>query len=343
MTTWAQPLHSPAGWLRGTRFDRFFILGIAGIALGTGLVITHEPWLFAPVLFADVWLLGYHHVVSTFTRLCFDARSFRDNRFLILGLPVLVVLGMLTLVGALGLWTITTAYLYWQWFHYTRQSWGVAQVYRRKAGGLVDEGPRSNTLVFYFLPLWGILKRSHQDPDTFLGIELWVVPVPEIMVTIVGMCAVGSVLWWTARRIQAWRQGRLAVAHTQNMLSHFAVFYVGYVLIDNIDMGWLVLNIWHNLQYIAFVWFYNTNRFKRGIDPDARFLSMLSQDRNLWIYLAVCAGLSSTAYWVIGSLTAALVAPVIIFQAINFHHYIVDGLIWKVRHKTTRQTLGIAS
>ena len=44
---------------------------------------------------------------------------------------------------------------------------------------------------------------------------------------------------------------------------------------------------------------------------------MLSQDRNLWIYLAVCAGLSSTAYWVIGSVTAALVAPVIIFQAIN--------------------------
>ena len=40
------------------------------------------------------------------------------------------------------------------------------------AGDLVDEGPRSNTLVFYLLPLWGILKRSHQAPDAFLGIDM---------------------------------------------------------------------------------------------------------------------------------------------------------------------------
>ncbi len=42
MTTWAQPLQAPAGWLRGARFDRFFIIGIAGIALGSGLVVTLE-------------------------------------------------------------------------------------------------------------------------------------------------------------------------------------------------------------------------------------------------------------------------------------------------------------
>ena len=29
------------------------------------------------------------------------------------------------------------------------------------------------------------------------------------------------------------------------------------------------------------------------------------------------------------------------YQTINFHHYVVDGLIWKVRRKKLRRNLGI--
>ncbi|NJR71545.1 MAG: alpha/beta fold hydrolase, partial [Synechococcales cyanobacterium CRU_2_2] len=42
------------------------------------------------------------------------------------------------MAAGLGLWSIVTLYLYWQWFHYTRQSWGISQVYRRKAS-VTDE------------------------------------------------------------------------------------------------------------------------------------------------------------------------------------------------------------
>jgi len=33
----------------------------------------------------------------------------------------------------------------------------------------------------------------------------------------------------------------------------------------------LVLNIWHNAQYVLFVWAFNTNRFKGSLDEKARF------------------------------------------------------------------------
>ena len=40
---------------------------------------------------------------------------------------------------------------------------------------------------------------------------------------------------------------------------------------------------------------------------------------------------------------AAIALPtIIIYQTINFHHYIVDGLIWKARKKPMRKTLGLA-
>jgi hypothetical protein len=32
---------------------------------------------------------------------------------------------------------------------------------------------------------------------------------------------------------------------------------------------------------------------------------------------------------------------VIVYQTINFHHYIVDALIWKLRRKEVRAKLGV--
>ena len=70
-----------AGWLRGTAFDSIFIFGIAGVALLSGAAVLHEPKLFPAILVLDLWLLGYHHVVSTYTRLCFDRTSLQELSF----------------------------------------------------------------------------------------------------------------------------------------------------------------------------------------------------------------------------------------------------------------------
>jgi hypothetical protein len=331
------------GWLRGRVFDGNLIFGIAALALVSGWVVVQFPALFVPILLADLWLLGYHHVVATFTRLCFDRQSFRTHRFLVLGLPPIVIAGVLLMALGIGWWTLATLYLYWQWFHYSRQSWGISRIYARKAGGLVVENEHLAKLAFYLVPLWGILSRSYQDPGMFLGLELKVLTVPELALDLVGAAALVALGWWLMVRVQMWREGRLPLAHTLFMISHFVIFYVGYILIDDINAGWLVLNIWHNGQYIALVWMYNNNRFKAGIDPKAKFLSTLSQERNLWRYLLVCFAISTIIYATLESTVAALPLFVVIYQAINFHHYIVDGVIWKVRRKTLQRTLGIAS
>lgn len=333
------------GWLRERSFDLHFILGIAALALLSGWAVLQDPRLFAPILFADLWLLGYHHVIATYTRLYFDAESRRAHRFLILWLPLLVAAGVVALAFGVGLWTLASVYLYWQWFHYTRQSWGIAQIYRRRSGGLVVDNPQLAKLAFYLLPLWGILYRSYQDPGTFLGLPLVVVPVPEAVVQLVSWAAMIALFWWVGVRIVAWRRGQLPLAHTLYLVSHFAIFYVAYIAIESIDVGWLVVNIWHNAQYIVFVWLFNANRFKGGSDPKARFLSTLSQERNLWLYLVVCVGLSTAIYLTVHTVFSllAVVPLMVVYQTLNFHHYIVDGLIWKVRRRSLQKTLGLAA
>jgi len=325
-------------WLRSRPFDLGFILGIAAVAVAAGLATVVNPTLFPVLLFLDLWLLGYHHVISTFTRILFDRDSFSQYWFLVTVLPAIVIVAVVAMAWGLGVWSVVSLYLYWQWFHYARQSYGVAQAYRRKSNGLVTEDPITFQVIFYLVPLWGILHRSAQDPARFLGLELRVIPVPGVVADAVGAIALAALALWIGRKaFEAWR-GRLAVAHTMFMASHFGIFVTGYVLIDGINEGWLVLNIWHNLQYIAFVWLYNNNRFRSGIDPRHKLLSTLSQSRNVIFYLAVSLALSTGLYVlvreaIITVASASFVYVVLAYQVFNFHHYVVDAVIWRSRRK----------
>jgi len=338
---------APAGWLRSPSFDFVFVGGAVLAALLATLTVVVEPRLFPLVLVIDMWLLGFHHVVSTFTRLTFDSESFCNHRFLVLGLPWIVLAGVGILVYTVGGWVLPTLYLYWQWFHYTRQSYGIAQIYRRKSASLVDDPPLLQKAVIYLLPLWGILHRSWQQPREFLRQPIKVLPVPAIVVQVAAVAAVAAILLWMGRQLQALRQGRLPVAYTLYMLSHIVIFSVGYLEVEDISYGWLTINVWHNLQYILLVWMFNNNRFKGGVDPEHRFLSTISQTNRVVPYFLVCLGISTALYFALDSVFSAMGLSVLtvslaVYQAVNFHHYIVDGVIWKVRKRPVQVHLGLA-
>jgi hypothetical protein len=40
---------------------------------------------------------------------------------------------------------------------------------------------------------------------------------------------------------------------------------------------------------------------------------------------------------------AGLSATIVIYQIVNFHHYVVDAIVWKVRKPAIRQTLGLTN
>ena len=337
-----------AAWLRGAKFDVSYIAGLASLALLSGWVVVNNPRLFPAVFVLNGWLLGYHHVISTFTRLTFDGESFKDHKFLVTWLPLIVLSGVALACALFGRWILTTAYLYWQWWHYTRQSYGVSRIYQRKAN-LNDS--IIHKLIIYAVPTWGILYRSYQAPDTFLFLEVKVVPVSYWLVLVAGVVTVAIVAWWLTEVVKALTQGTLAMAHTLYVATHLCIFGVGYLLITDINHGWLVLNVWHNCQYILTVWMFNNNRFKDGVNPRHRFLSYLSQRKNLLTYFAVCLLISTIVYstisysltWIAFATATSLPLFAIAFQAVNFHHYLVDAVIWKVRRKPVRENFGIAT
>jgi hypothetical protein len=54
------------------------------------------------------------------------------------------------------------------------------------------------------------------------------------------------------------------------------------------------------------------------------------------IYFGVLGTLSTVLY-----AGAGLAGTIVLYQIINFHHYIVDSIIWKVRSNPIAQTLGL--
>ena len=50
-----------------------------------------------------------------------------------------------------------------------------------------------------------------------------------------------------------------------------ASFGVAYIWTRDITFGWLMINIWHNFQYILFVWMFNNRRFKGGARSTGAF------------------------------------------------------------------------
>ena len=327
------------GWLRSPTFDLSFIVVIAAISIAAGVVGMAHPKVFQIVLLLDIWLLGYHHVVSTFTRLAFDKQSLREHRFLVFQLPVIILAATSWAVWVFGWWVLPTTYLYWQWFHYTRQSYGIERAYRRKADPESSINDYITTRALYLVPLFGIIYRSYQHQPKFLGSDVAYIPVNQTLVWITGGLALVGFAAWLAQVSYAISQRKLPVAHALYVLTHHIIFATGYFLIEDITTGWLVLNVWHNTQYILFVWLFNNNRFRKGVDDKSRFLSTISQTKNAFAYFGICVLISTVAYFLLGQATdgmgkaTAIPLTLLIFMVINFHHYVVDGIIWKKKRK----------
>ena len=101
--------------------------------------------------------------------------------------------------------------------------------------------------------------------------------------------------------------------------------------------GWLAINVWHNLQYVLVVWMSNAKRYAAGDRSDGAVALADQPARARDDVLRVLPGdhdASSTRCsnrFTVLVMGGGLAVTLGIYMGINFHHYIVDALIWKRR------------
>jgi hypothetical protein len=328
----------PRTYIRSREFD-ITLLAVPIVAgLATALMVAADSRLYPILLLADLWLLGYHHIVATYTRLAFDPTSLRRNRFLAVDMLVLVTVAAMGIALTAGPWVIASAFLYLQWFHYMRQSYGIARMYYRATPEGQVPGSRDlmTDLAIYFVPIYGIAQRSATMGDRFLGLPVTPLVLPEPLLILLGFAAAAAVLAWIVRILRAALNDTLDLQYTGFVASHIVIFLVAYVGMEDVNTGWLAINVWHNFQYVLIVWMSNAKQYANGIDPAARFLSRLSQPGRVMKYFACCVAITTLLYAAIDRLTVlalggGMAATLGVYMGLNFHHHIVNALIWKRR------------
>ncbi len=337
----ANTLSSPARRtpvIYSAAFDLTLLAAPIACGMAAAAAVVAEPRLFAPLLLADLWLLGYHHVVATYTRMAFDVGSLARHRFLAVDLLLIVTALTMTVAFTTGAWVIVTAFLYLQWFHYMRQGYGIARMYFRATPEGQVPGSRDvvTDAVVYMVPVYGIAARSASMGDVFLGLPVSALVLPRQVVAALGTLAAMAAAAWVIQTARQAVRGTLAPTYVVFVASHLAIFMTAYVVLDDANVGWLAINIWHNFQYVLVVWMSNARRFAGGVDPQARFLSRISQPRRVISYFACCLSISTFLYLGIDKVTALVLgggigASLGIYMGINFHHYLVDAVIWRRR------------
>lgn len=317
--------------------DFLFILALPIIAILSGIFVSHNADYFLLVLMLDLWLLGYHHVISTFTRIGFDAKSAKENWLLLLPLPVVVFSSVFTIYQLGGAIVLGSVYLYWQWYHYSRQSEGIAKSYGFKCTDKSFSRNRSNRALFYLVPLTSFIYMISSGPTEFLGIPIFTVVFQESFRWLLLITSYAGALAWLFNGTKALSRKQISAWYFIYMLTHFTIYLVSYTLITEINYSWLTINIWHNAQYIGFVWLFNRKRYASGFVQQHPIISFISQPNRIFIYMGSCLILSLAVYWLIdkaiylSGVGNEIALVFIVYSAINFHHYIVDSQIWKLR------------
>ena len=352
----ADPAARPYGWILHPAIDLLFTCGgLVWIlaAIHYGFLRSNEAAAGLATLAVVVTVLTHlfsnSHTAATLVR----AYQLPERRQLAFYTRT-AALGCAA-IGVLGLFVpgmpavLLKIYVLWVIQHYTAQTYGIALIYCYKRGYTFQSvEKRIFWLVMYATAAYAIL-RQFVYPEwgsqrfLFQQVPFWG-PLPEWTAHAALLCFAASAVAFTlviARK--GWRDGHwfplpaLFVTAT-GIAIHFVVGATSQML-------WLyVPALYHGSQYIVV-----TTSFQlkdHGLPPDvppsqiARLLGHGVGLRYLGLLVLIGAfiyiGLPRILEEVGASYTAAMAS---VFAVFNFHHFLTDGAIWRLRDPRVRRIL----
>ena len=342
MTAHAQSLSGNVA-IGSMRREQWLVVGNLLAALAAGALASWSAPMMLAILYIDVWLLANPHIVATYARLSAMASRPRMRQALVFVAPVLILAGLTIVALAYEVAGLFAVYFLAQSFHVSRQCYGIARRCDRRPQVPWRSLPYG---LIYLFPAWGYLHRSAQGTDSFLGYPIWLPPVPQAWALAAGIAALVGAACWLACLAYSRRMRQAAGPFDSLVLSHLIVSLVGYVWIDDITIGWLVVNVWHNIQYLVFVYRQRQRDDTTGKEGGEMARSsaaratpwraVLMPPMCFFLPCAIGGALLYLAASRIGESLLWLGLPTILIAhfVLNFHHYLVDSVIWKRRRTT---------
>lgn len=298
------------------------------------------------------------HFAASTVRLYTKPGAREDLPFLTMVFP-LVTLAIVTLfVGfadVLGR-HLFALYATWSPYHYAAQTYGLALMYAYRGGCAPAETDRKLLRATCLLPFaWAFLNGANSG----LG---WFVPVGWFDAN----PGAGEARAVASRVLSAVVFAAPALLFARLALRHAVLPFISMLIVFVNAIWWIVFpfqeaflwaTVFHGIQYLAITAIFHVKDRERedeaawgaGWRAARRTGSALGVNIRPWAYHAVwfyaaCLGLGwflfyvwPLAYVAIGFEYSASMAMVV--AAVNLHHFIVDGYIWKLRRDRNMKTV----
>jgi hypothetical protein len=340
--------------------DFFFFFGSTFVVLLVWLAATVFRVDGFYVLAAVAVTANGPHLVSTWTRVYFDKREWKERPFAIVGVPLLIAAAVTSLTafyGHLGSRVLNSTILYWATWHFVAQNWGLLRIYQRKSGEPLDTvALRLEKPILFATVAFALTHRIHTGPRVLFGTEVFTPPMPAAVpyAILVPLLLMSAALVALRVRDRGDSHAKGAWVRLGFLACSGLGFIVPFLFIKTDDTSaFAAAACWHGVQYLGIVRHYHRTTWKDGVSEHSRVISWLSQPgrARAALYAALLLALAGSGYLLIGAgsfLTRGTAWDAyrwgaVVWISFTLSHYWLDGVIWKLRRPEVAARVGLSA
>src|SRR5213596_1283013 len=308
-----------------------------------GLWAAEDIYLFVAAFGA----MGHH--LPGMIRAYGDRALFQRFRYRFIFAPIFLVV----VCAAFSLWDLKGIVLvafFWGVWHGMMQTYGFCRIYDAKVGSFAELTRR---LDFALCGIWfatAVLLSPQRMTDTlesYYSAGGPFIPPALLRAAQQGLLALALAVSgvFLVNFIWMWMQGkRPSPVKLVLLVTSISFWWYCNNIVASVLVGIALFEVFHDVQYLSLVWIYNRKRVEsdRSIGGFMRFVFRRS-GALVGVYIGLVlayGGLSLSKSYVGIDVVKRILTGVVTASALL--HFYYDGFIWKVREKSTRQSLGIA-
>src|SRR5712664_2840353 len=278
-----------------------------------------------------------------------DRALFQRFRWRFICAPVFLVV----VCAAFSLWDLKGIVLVafvWGVWHGMMQTYGFCRIYDAKVGSFAELTRR---LDFAVCGIWfatAVLlspKRMTDTLESYYAAGGPFIPPALLRAGQQGLLALAIAIAgvFLVNFVWMWLQGRRpSPVKLVLLVTSISFWWYCNNIVASVLVGIALFEVFHDVQYLSLVWIYNRKRVEsdNSIGGFMRFVFRRSGSL-IGLYVGLIFAYGALGYFKshvgIDTVKRALTGVVTASALLHFYY---DGFIWKVREKSTRQSLGIS-